>query len=101
MLPDAGGFPLRSPPAAPVICYDDGRGRNKGMSKLLKLSIDGMHCGGCVTRLTNTLRKLEGVELRHAEVGAAELDYDEQRLTKEDIAAAIEKIGFQVIGSSE
>jgi copper chaperone CopZ len=71
------------------------------MSKLLKLTIDGMHCGGCVTRLTNTLRKLEGVELRHAEVGAAELDYDEQRLTREDIAAAIEKIGFQVIGTSE
>ena len=71
------------------------------MSRLLKLSIDGMHCGGCVTRLSNTLRRIEGVELQRAEVGAAELAYDEQRVSKEDIAAAIERTGFQVIGLSE
>ncbi len=76
-------------------------GRFSGMSKLLRLNIDGMHCGGCVTRLSNTLRKLEGVELRHAEVGAAELAYDDQRISGEDIAAAIERIGFQVTGTSE
>lgn len=71
------------------------------MSKPLKLSIDGMRCGGCVTRLSNTLRKLEGVELRHAEVGSAEVSYDDQRISREDIAAAVERIGFQVIGTSE
>lgn len=71
------------------------------MTRNLKLSIDGMHCGGCVTRLTNTLRKIEGVDLRHAEVGAAELSYDDQRVSGEDIAAAVERIGFQVIGASE
>ncbi|MFZ5928068.1 MAG: heavy-metal-associated domain-containing protein [Acidobacteriota bacterium] len=71
------------------------------MSKLLKLNIEGMHCGGCVTRLSNTLRKLEGVDLRHAEVGAAELSYDDQRISSEEIAAAIERIGFQVTGTSE
>ena len=71
------------------------------MSKPLKLSIDGMHCGGCVTRLSNTLRKLEGVELRHAEAGSAEVSYDDQRISREDIAAAVERIGFQVTGTSE
>lgn len=76
-------------------------GRVSGMSKLLKLNIEGMHCGGCVTRLSNTLRKLEGVDLRHAEVGAAELSYDDQRISSEEIAAAIERIGFQVTGTSE
>lgn len=76
-------------------------GRVSGMSKLLKLNIEGMHCGGCVTRLSNTLRKLEGVDLRHAEVGAAELSYDDQRISSKEIAAAIERIGFQVTGTSE
>lgn len=71
------------------------------MTRNLKLTIDGMHCGGCVTRLTNTLRKIEGVDLRHAEVGAAELSYDDQRVSGADIAAAVERIGFQVIGASE
>jgi copper chaperone CopZ len=71
------------------------------MSRQLKLSIEGMHCGGCVTRLSNTLRKLDGVELRHAEVGAAEVVYDDQRISQDQIAAAIERIGFQVIGATE
>lgn len=71
------------------------------MSRILKLSIEGMHCGGCVTRLTNTLKKLDGVEVKQAEVGSAEVAFDEQRVSKEDIAAAVEKIGFQVVGTSE
>lgn len=71
------------------------------MSRQLKLRIEGMHCGGCVTRLSNTLRKLDGVELRHAEVGAAEVVYDDQRISQDQIAAAIERIGFQVIGATE
>lgn len=71
------------------------------MSRILRLSIEGMHCGGCVTRLTNTLKKLDGVEVRQAEVGSAEVAYDEQRVSSEDIAAAVEKIGFQVVGTSE
>lgn len=72
-----------------------------GMNRVLRLSIEGMHCGGCVTRLTNTLKKLDGVEVRAAEVGAAEVAYDEQRVSKEDIAAAVEKIGFSVVGTTE
>ncbi|MCS7043549.1 MAG: heavy-metal-associated domain-containing protein [Bryobacteraceae bacterium] len=71
------------------------------MNSTVKLSIEGMHCGGCVTRLTNTLKKLDGVEVRHAEVGAAEVAYDEGRVSKEDIAAAVEKAGFVVVGTSE
>lgn len=71
------------------------------MSRKLKLAIDGMHCGGCVTRLTNTLNRIDGVEVLGAEVGAAEISYDEGRVSKEDIAAAVEKIGFLVVGTSE
>ncbi|MEJ5369001.1 MAG: heavy-metal-associated domain-containing protein [Bryobacteraceae bacterium] len=71
------------------------------MTRTLRLTISGMHCGGCVTRLSNTLRKIEGVELRHAEVGAAEIAYDEERVSRERIAAEVERIGFQVTGTSE
>lgn len=71
------------------------------MTKNLQLTIEGMHCGGCVTRLSNTLRKMEGLELRHAEVGAAEVSYDDERVSREQIAAAVERIGFRVIGAAE
>jgi copper chaperone CopZ len=62
--------------------------------KALKLSIDGMHCDGCVGRLTRVLTKMEGVEIRHVQVGSAELIYDAGRLTPGQICEAIDKLGF-------
>lgn len=64
------------------------------MSTRLKLAIDGMHCGGCVTRVTNALSKLEGVEVRKVEVGSAEVAYDEEKLTPDKVAEAVNRIGF-------
>lgn len=71
------------------------------MSRTVKLAIEGMHCGGCVTRLANTLKKLEGLEVRAVEVGSAEVCYDEARVTKEAIEKAVEGIGFVVAGERE
>lgn len=64
------------------------------MSTTLKLAIDGMHCGGCVTRVTNALKKLEGVEVRDVQVGSAEVAYDEATLQPAAITEAVNKIGF-------
>lgn len=64
------------------------------MSTTLKLSIDGMHCGGCVTRVTNTLKKLDGLEVRDVQVGSAEVSYDEARLQPTAIVEAVNRIGF-------
>lgn len=60
----------------------------------LKLAIDGMHCGGCVARVTSALSRLDGVEIRKVEVGAAELAYDEVKLTPEKVVEAVNRIGF-------
>jgi copper chaperone CopZ len=64
------------------------------MSTPLKLAIEGMHCGGCVTRVTNALAKLDGVEVRKVEVGSAEVVYDEARLAPTTVAEAVNRIGF-------
>lgn len=64
------------------------------MSTLLKLAIDGMHCGGCVARVTSALSKLDGVEVRSVEVGAAEVAYDEAKLTPDKVAEAVNRLGF-------
>jgi copper chaperone CopZ len=61
----------------------------------LKLAIDGMHCQGCADRLARALGKLEGVEVRSVQLGAAELAYDPARRSSEEIRAAIAKLGFQ------
>lgn len=59
----------------------------------LTLSIDGMHCGSCVRRVTLTLEKL-GVDVESVEIGSARLTYDPAKLTSPEIVDAIGKIGF-------
>ena len=60
----------------------------------LRLAIDGMHCGACVNRVTVALRKLPGVEIRSVEVGSAQVGYDPRAASPEQIAAAVNRIGF-------
>ncbi len=60
----------------------------------LRLSIDGMHCGGCVRRVTAALRGVRGVEVDSVEVGSAEMRFDPDRANVEEIASAVDRIGF-------
>ena len=60
----------------------------------LKLAIDGMHCGGCVNRVTMALKNAPGVEVRSVEVGSAEVSFDEAQVQPEAIAEAVNRIGF-------
>ena len=60
----------------------------------LKLAIDGMHCSGCVNRVTMALKNVPGVEVRSVEVGSAEMSFDEARVRPETIVEAVNKIGF-------
>jgi copper chaperone len=64
------------------------------MKDTLRLSIEGMHCGGCVGRVTAVLRGVRGVELGPVEVGAAQLTFHPDQATAEEIAAAVNRIGF-------
>jgi copper chaperone CopZ len=64
------------------------------MQNTLHLSIEGMHCGGCVQRVTRALEGVEGVELGSVEVGSAEMTFRPDRTSAEEIAAAVNRIGF-------
>ncbi len=60
----------------------------------LRLSIEGMHCGGCVRRVTGALQGVHGVEVGSVEVGSAEMRFDPGRTNVEEIAGALDRIGF-------
>jgi copper chaperone len=60
----------------------------------LNLSIEGMHCGGCVQRVTDALRKLPGVAPEKVEVGHATIRLEENQ-TPQTVIAALERIGFE------
>ena len=64
------------------------------MQEMLELSIEGMHCGACVRRVTNALQTVSGVQVNSVEVGSAKLEFDPKETTQEQIAAAVNGIGF-------
>ena len=64
------------------------------MEKTLKLSIEGMHCGACVRRVTSALEGVEGVGVGPVEVGSATITFDSVKTPVEEITAALGRTGF-------
>ena len=64
------------------------------MQDTLKLSIEGMHCGACVRRVTTALQAVPGVQVGAVEVGSAKLAFDPEEATAQEIAAVVNGIGF-------
>jgi copper chaperone CopZ len=62
--------------------------------EMLTMSIDGMHCGGCVRRVTAALQSVKGVEVASVDVGSAQMAFDPDRVSVDVIAAAVNRIGF-------
>jgi copper chaperone CopZ len=64
------------------------------MENNLTLSIEGMHCDACVRRVTNVLAAVGGVQVKSVEVGSARIAFDPAQASPEQIAAAVDRIGF-------
>lgn len=57
----------------------------------ITLNIDGMHCGSCVKRVTQTLEKVPGAEVVEVRIGAARLKTDDAA----GAVAALAKAGYK------
>lgn len=64
---------------------------------MVRLSIEGMHCDGCVRRVTNALASVDGVRVDSVAVGSAVVAVDPKRATSEQVAAAVNRIGFTAL----
>lgn len=58
------------------------------------LRIDGMHCGSCVRRVTQTLNSTEGVQVEEVRIGAARLKSNEDSPSIDLAIAALAKAGY-------
>ncbi|MEW6117336.1 MAG: cation transporter [Nitrospirota bacterium] len=63
------------------------------------IKIEGMSCQHCVMRTKKAIDALAGVTQADVTVGSATVKFDESKLKKEDIEAAIEKAGYKVVRS--
>ncbi len=59
------------------------------------LIIDGMHCGSCVRRVSQTLSATPGVTVNEVRVGAARLTATEEPAPVEAAIAALAKAGYK------
>lgn len=62
----------------------------------MTLHIENMHCGACVGRVTQTLRKLDGVRVDEVRVGAARIEVPENFST-DAVMTALEKAGYRAV----
>ena len=60
--------------------------------------VEGMHCDGCSSAITTTLKKFDGVSEASAdhEAGVAEATYNPRKAEAGELKAAIEKLGYTV-----
>jgi copper chaperone CopZ len=58
--------------------------------------VTGIRCERCVLRLGGALGGLDGLESAHANLlGEVTLSWDEERVEREEIVAALDRAGFR------
>ena len=64
------------------------------MKKTIK--IDGMTCNHCLISVEKNLSKLNLNKIK-VEIGSAEVEFDESKISEEEIIKSIEEAGYQVV----
>lgn len=59
------------------------------------LHIDGMHCGSCVRRVSQTLAQTPGLEVKEVQIGAARLTSEQDPLPVNLAIAALARAGYK------
>ena len=65
------------------------------------LTVDGMSCGGCVTRVTEALKAIPGVASVEVALSTGKVDvsYDERLAQPGQMTSAVETAGYSVVGA--
>lgn len=61
------------------------------------LIIDGMSCNHCVQAATDALTALDGVAVDDVRIGEARVQYDDSEVAHDELFAAIDDAGFELV----
>ncbi|MEW6509883.1 MAG: heavy-metal-associated domain-containing protein [Bacteroidota bacterium] len=62
-----------------------------------ELRIEGMSCGHCVMSVKKELAKITGLQVEDVQIGKATVQYDESRISPQDLMRAVEAAGYRLI----
>ena len=62
----------------------------------LSLSIQGMHCGGCASKVSAALKSIPGTTVEAVTAGSARVLFDPKRTTERVLIATVNNLGFKV-----
>jgi copper chaperone len=63
--------------------------------EVVKLSIQGMKCGGCAAKVSAALKSIAGAKVEEAAVGSARVSFDPQRTSAAALVEAVNNLGFK------
>lgn len=63
----------------------------------IEIKIEGMSCEHCVRRVKKAIDGVPGVLSSDVGIGGAKVSFDETKVKKEEITAAVEKAGYKVV----
>ncbi len=61
------------------------------------LSIEGMHCEHCVEIVREALESVRDVSVERVEVGTAEVQYDADSVSRDQLATVIDDAGYDLV----
>jgi len=67
----------------------------------LELEIEGMSCSHCVAAVSEALAELPGVSIDNVRIGAAQVSYQPEKVSPEQIVLAVEDVGYTAQTKSE
>lgn len=65
--------------------------------KFQELKIEGMSCNHCVMAVKKELEKLQSIIVEKADIGYAKVQYDENKITREDLTKAVDEAGYKLV----
>lgn len=65
--------------------------------KIQELKIEGMSCNHCVMAVKKGLEKLHDIIVEKADIGYAKIQYDDTKITKDDLTKAVDEAGYKLV----
>ncbi|MFO7447742.1 MAG: heavy-metal-associated domain-containing protein [Ignavibacteriaceae bacterium] len=65
--------------------------------KTEELKIEGMTCNHCVMAVKKELETLQNIIVEKADIGSAKVQYDDTKISRDDLAKAIDKAGYKLL----